>query len=201
MLEVYKKTVDWFLTKDKAGRKISIILALLAVLCYGAIQAYIYVDDLRNQRDLSVKERITRLEQQVKDCEVIYTDKIQLELDIQDLKTSIILIKASNDNLPIPFWIKDLKGKMLYVNKAFEKRYLFPRSLQAKDYIGTYDHDVFTVEEAKKFRIDDQRVIDANRPISFFEKVDSREFQVIKFPIKLGDYVYAIAGVEYVNFK
>lgn len=201
MLQTYTKIVDWFLKKDQPGRKIAIIIGILFLFGFSSIKIYVYISELRAAEKLSTIERIAKLEKQVEDCQEIYTQKLQLEADIQDLKTSIILIKASNDNLPIPFWIKDLKGKMLYINKAFEKRYLYPRGLTASDYIGTYDSDVFTAKEAEKFRRDDIKVIEANRPLSFNENVDGRQIEVIKFPVKLGDYVYAIAGLEYVHFK
>jgi PAS domain S-box-containing protein len=59
------------------------------------------------------------------------------------------------------FWIKDLEGRFVFVNRAFSD--LVRR--RAEDFLGKTDSDIFPAEIARTFMRDDRRVHETRQPI------------------------------------
>lgn len=208
MLEKFKKTVDWYNNLTGKGQKIAIQFAILLAIGFAGYQGYNYVSNLRELNKKYIDEKfesqnlkMAALQLQVKDCmnkDTIIANQAQ---EISDLKTALIVLKAASDKFPFPYWIKSEKGKMLFLNKAYYNKYLKHRGLKISDYIGEYDYDIWDKEIAESFRKNDGLIISANRPLTFIEVVNGEKLHVTKFPMYLEDYLYGIAGVEYLDFK
>lgn len=111
--------------------------------------------------------------------------------------TEIYLSKAWNSS-PIPMWIKDLNGKMVFLNDAYCAIY----GIRKSEYIGRTDFDVWPPEVAKEFRKMDSKVLNGESVEYGIEKIPSQSglrsydhLHVIKFPIKDGPKIVGIAGM------
>lgn len=192
MISDFKKRVDWFLSKGRYGQVIIILLLLIAYLGYNYhVSQEKIVFDVENLRNTVANQTITISKQQTK------IQELTRELDIS--KMNNILSKANEDTSPIPMFLVEIKtGKILWVNKAYEKKYLTPNNTNRQELIGTDGTYVFGENEIKKFKNNNKLVHDLNRPLTFSNEVNAT---ITKFPVKVGDYTYAIGGIEYVNFK
>jgi hypothetical protein len=189
--ETVQKALDWFLA-------LTIVhyfkLLLLLILMY---LGFNYVSH-EKERHASTQKQITMLEDKVIECNRVLQENTELREELTELKVNNIMLKASSDYLPFPFWIKDRSGVMIYLNSAYEQTYLRPRNLSALDYVGKRDEDVWGKEIGDKFRQHDSLVLAKDRPITFIE-LDGQKFT--KFTIRLGDYIIGVAGVEYIDYK
>lgn len=146
-----------------------------------------------DQINARLKESEVREEQCVKNYEA-------LSAQLQTLKASVTLLKASSPTVPIPMWVKDWNGVMLSLNDAYEKEFLFPNGKTREDYIGHTDTEVWGEEIAEQFRKNDNLAALSDEPISIYEKVEFasghfKEYNIIKYRNKLADMVVTIAGI------
>lgn len=109
----------------------------------------------------------------------------------------IYLAKAWNSS-PIPMWIKDIEGRMVFLNDAYCKIY----GVQKSEYVGKMDHEVWPPEVASEFRELDQKVLQGESVEYSVERIPNRagfrqydHLHVIKFPIKDGPKIVGIAGM------
>ncbi len=97
---------------------------------------------------------------------------------------------------PLPAWVKDLGGRMMFCNDAYEKHY----GISPAVYNDKYDSQVWSEEEAKRFRKHDLEVEEARTFKRFKEKIYNearqcyQELDVIKWPVTIGGYLLGIAG-------
>lgn len=122
-----------------------------------------------------------------------------LEDTINDLKFKLLLLETSHMELPIPMWIKDKKGVMLYVNKEYEKLFLHPMGKTASDYVGKMDSDIWPADVAAKFKFNDLRA--HGNTVYTFEELPIKDkvynLFVIKYPRKTGGEVIGVAGIAF----
>lgn len=78
-------------------------------------------------------------------------------------------LQAILDNTTAVIYSKNLEGRYLYVNTAFESLFQLDRT----QVVGKTDCDLFPTPTANKFRINDLRVLDQCKPTEFEEKVPS----------------------------
>lgn len=91
---------------------------------------------------------------------------------------------AFMDHLPGVAFMKDEKGKLIYVNACFENMFRTTR----REVLGRSDYDLFEPEVAAQNRRNDQIVIDEMRPLDVIEIVptpegSARHWRTLKFPI------------------
>lgn len=72
------------------------------------------------------------------------------------------------DNTPALIYAKDREGRLLFVNREFERLTGFP----AREIVGRTDSDLFAPDLAVRFRRNDLRVLLEGRAIEFEESGD-----------------------------
>jgi PAS domain S-box-containing protein len=121
------------------------------------------------------------------------TQQKEAELALQESEARL---KAILDGIPFPIFVKDLQGRYLQVNRA----YLQKNGKLPEEVLGKVDAELFSPEEALKFREEDQRAIQSAHPISYEHTVcrDGQELEkwITKFALRdrRGD-PYAVCGV------
>lgn len=179
-----QKYIDWFLDKN-AGRQVIVIILLVTV--------YLGYNYWNTQSDLK-KELISLREKVIEQDGLISS----LEKEVQNRKFKEILMRASDDASPVPEFIVDIKDyKIIWVNKAYEKKYLLPKFTNREEFIGTDGSYVFGEDVVINFHRNNKLVFLNRRPMTF----DEVGTTILKYPISVGDYTYAIRGIEYLIFK
>lgn len=141
--------------------------------------------------------RVAELEGQVlelRDKELDYLSRIKM------LETQLLLFESSQVDIPLPMWMKDLEGKMIFLNKETEAMFLTPRGLRMDDYIGKKDEDLWEPEIAKSFRQNDKEALRTGKMVRAIERVADGSggyfyVEVVKFPRKIGNNIIGIAGL------
>ncbi len=122
------------------------------------------------------------------------TEQIRME---EDLKKANDLLNAIINNTSAVIYVKDTSGRYLLVNRRFNT--LFSRS--CKEILGSTDFEIFPLENARRFRENDQQVLREQRIIQFEEQVlqngHQHTYLSIKFPL-YGSHAspYAVAGIS-----
>ena len=94
------------------------------------------------------------------------------------------LLQAVMDNSSSVIYIKDAKGRFLFINKRYLDRFM----LQRGEIVGRTDHDIFPREVADTFRANDMKVLEAGRALEFEEQALEPDNEVhiyfsVKFPL------------------
>jgi PAS domain S-box-containing protein len=95
-------------------------------------------------------------------------DITELKAATEALRQRELYLRATLDNLPFFFWLKDADCRFLAVNKVFANA--CGRSGPA-DVVGLTDHDVWPPELAQRYRTDDFEVMASRREKSVEERV------------------------------
>jgi PAS domain S-box-containing protein len=97
------------------------------------------------------------------------TDVTALKQATQDLRMREMYLRATLDNLPFLFWLKDADGRFLAVNQVFADACgkVSPDTL-----IGLCDLDIWPKELAEAYRNDDQAVMDSRQEKTVEEPVE-----------------------------
>lgn len=121
------------------------------------------------------------------------TEQKEVELALQESEARL---RAILDRIPFSIFLKDLEGCYLHANRF----YLQQRGFELGELIGKLDDELFTPEEAREFREQDQRALQSPDPVSY-ERIFSRNGKqlsqwVTKFALRdcQGD-PYAVCGV------
>ena len=114
------------------------------------------------------------------------------------LRQTYYLLESWMQNSPSVAFVKDLDGRITFVNRAFEKLF----GLSAGEIIGKTDCDLYPTSEetAEQMRANDHQVIEADKPLTIDETVmvngKPRDFVTIKFPLRDADgQITSIAGM------
>jgi PAS domain S-box-containing protein len=114
----------------------------------------------------------------------------------QALRDSQQLLQALMDNLSTVVFVKDLQGRYILVNPAFEQLFkLIPNSI-----IGRTDYDLFLRETADAYRAGDRLALDSGVSQQIEESVPTaggvRTFLTIKTPLRdASGKPYAVVGI------
>lgn len=121
------------------------------------------------------------------------TEQKEAELALQESEARL---KAILDGIPFSIFLKDLEGRYLHANRF----YLQQRGFELGELIGKLDDELFTPEEAREFREQDQRALQSPDPVSY-ERIFSRNGKqlsqwITKFALRdrRGD-PYAVCGI------
>lgn len=82
-------------------------------------------------------------------------------MDIKELKYNYQLLRDLMDHIPDVIYFKDKKGRLIMVNQAHAKAI----GLTPEEVAGKTDFDIFPKERAQVIFKDDQRVMEAGKPI------------------------------------
>ena len=100
------------------------------------------------------------------------------------------------DNTGLLIYIKDLEGKYLRANRAFQKIV----KLTQEEIIGKTDFDLFPMKEAEIFQINDKQILETRTTIKVLETLTidgiTHTFISVKFPLGIKDEIYGICGIS-----
>ena len=125
-----------------------------------------------------------------------------LEKEIQQLHQSETLLKSSRElfysflhDLPVPAFLKDLSGRYLHINTAFQSCF----KVSADELIGKKESVVWPPEIAGHLEQNDQQALAEGRPVTMSESLrtigESIKYKITRFPIlKKGVPIY-LAGI------
>ena len=113
------------------------------------------------------------------------------------LKASEQQLQSILDNSTTLIFLKDLEGRYLRLNRSFAE-VLGISQAQAR---GKTDYDLFPKEIAEKLRVNDQRVVEAGKPMEFEQVLKQeggpRTYLSVKVPLfDPAGKPYALAGVS-----
>lgn len=105
-------------------------------------------------------------------------------------------LRAVLDHNPAVCFLKDRRGRYLYVNRQFENKF----NLDRRGVIGKSDTQIFPAKQAAQFRANDLKVLRDGQPVEFEEKARYRDgvhtSLVSKFPLRDVDgKIYALCGI------
>lgn len=122
----------------------------------------------------------------------------KMDLDSRIYANSENYLARAWNSSPIPMWIKDINGVMVFLNDAYCTIY----GINKDDYIGKTDDVIWGREAAEHFKKLDDKVLEGGEVEYSIEDVPnkqtSRQFDkchVIKFPIFDGPRIVGIAGM------
>jgi PAS domain S-box-containing protein len=107
-------------------------------------------------------------------------------------------LDAILDNSTAPMWLKDRKGRYIFINRRFEEVF----NLKREAVVGKTDHDIFPRYLADGFRANDKRVLRDRRVLELEELVeqgdkDDLTFMTVKFPlIDESGEAYGVCGIS-----
>lgn len=123
----------------------------------------------------------------------------RIEEEVYDLRSKVILMESAHTDAPLPMWLKDAKGIILSVNKAYEETFLAGMGKTASDYIGYDDYSVWPDDIAAVYRVNDARVIRGKKPWRGREPVivngNKEDYRILKYPRYAGNIFLGIAGI------
>lgn len=124
----------------------------------------------------------------------------QINKDVVFLRSNLQTLSAVKNDLPVPVWLKDNNGKMLFVNSEYERLFLFPINKTKADYIGKYDSDIWPKETAEEYRANDIKAMQSNGPLYTVEQIPMvgtlrKSLQVIKYVQRKEGSIIGIGGV------
>lgn len=181
MVEQGKNTLDWFLNKNALKQLMILLLVIIGYLSW------------------NYHNNIQTLYADVEYLKVVKTENDSLKIELERKKFENILTQANEDNSPLPQWLTDAKtGNILWLNRACEVKYLIPKGLERDDLIGNDGTFLFGQTMAELYKYNNNLVLIKDRPITFSNEQQNK---ITKYPVKIGSYTYAIAGIEYIKFE
>ena len=116
----------------------------------------------------------------------------------EESRSSKLLLEAFVENSPSIIFIKDLDGRLIHINHAFEDLFGIGR----EDLLGKTDYDLYPTSKitAERMMANDRMVLEAGKPLAIEEvpKVngEDRSYITVKFPIRdeQGE-ITSIAGI------
>lgn len=150
-----------------------------------------------------VLSRVKQLEEDNDKCEDKYRILIR---QFEDLRVKVIHMEAANNDLPFPMWLKDMSGKMMYVNPEYERAFLEPMGKTAKDYIGKTDYDIWPQDVAANYMSHDRAAQKkglwvGNENITIDGSDVSADWKVIKYLRYAGKLPLGVSGMAVPLFK
>lgn len=145
----------------------------------------------------SYKQEVIQLRTEVNQIRVDLNTK---ENEVIQLRNQLMIFESSHVDVPVPIWLKDTEGKMLFLNDEYEKAILNPSGKTKQDYIGKKDVDVWGEKVGNSFYNNDREVMRKRHSIEFIEEWeglngDFYKGKVIKYPRFLNRTVIGIGGI------
>lgn len=153
---------------------------------------------LREQNnDLSTKQKEN--DERIKNAE---EKTAQLKNQLSEFKMLYMTYESLHLDLPLPQWVKSKDGRMVMVNRQYEKVFLIPVNKTALDYAGKTDIEFWGEEIGKHYSHNDNKVIDLEQPVYTLEptlnsKGDTIYWHIYKFPLYIGGKISAVGGLAY----
>lgn len=145
-------------------------------------------DELKKDHDL-LKIEVKAIRKQLQES----------EKETTTLRHQLMIFEGSHGDIPLPIWLKDTNGVMLYLNDEYERRILQPIGLTKEDYIGRTDFDVWDKHIAQNFVNNDLEVMRRKKPVEFDEEWSSGSQgfigKLIKYPRFMNSGSRTVIGI------
>jgi len=120
--------------------------------------------------------------------------------EISNLRNQLMIFESANADVPVPIWLKDTQGVMLFVNEEYERSILHPMNKTSEDYIGFTDSNVWSKKVSKQFQAHDKEVMRKKTSVQFTETWEGGngvtfEGRVLKYPRFMGDARKTVIGI------
>jgi len=120
--------------------------------------------------------------------------------EISNLRNQLMIFESANADVPVPIWLKDTQGVMLFVNEEYERAILHPMNKTSEDYIGFTDSNVWSKKVSKQFQVHDKEVMRKKTSVQFTETWEGGngvtfEGRVLKYPRFMGDARKTVIGI------
>ena len=120
--------------------------------------------------------------------------------EITNLRNQLMIFESANADVPVPIWLKDTQGIMLFVNEEYERALLQPINKTSEDYIGFTDSNVWSKKIAKQFQSHDKEVMRKKVSVEFTETWEGNngitfEGRVLKYPRFMGGARKTVIGI------
>jgi PAS domain S-box-containing protein len=117
-----------------------------------------------------------------------------------NLRNSEQRLQSILDNTPAIVYAKDLEGRYLLVNRAYEELRESTRELR-EHILNKTDFDLFPADVAEKFWANDRKVLAANKPLQFEETAPRDDaihtYVSVKFPLyDVSGAAFAVCGIS-----
>lgn len=145
-----------------------------------------------------LQSRVGELEKQL---EISRQKESEYQNRINTLENQLILFESSHIDIPLPMWMKDTQGKMVFLNRMYEDMFLIPRGYSINDYVGKTDFEVWSEDVAKDFVANDKTVMRTKKHTRVIEKVNDGSggafyVDVLKYPrMTHGGKVIGLSGI------
>lgn len=153
------------------------------------------VKEYKELYDVS-KQELSFLKKEVDHLRMRFNKK---DKEVSELRNQLMIFESSHADVPVPLWLKDVNGTMLFLNQEYESLLLHPVGKTMDDYIGKTDIEVWGKETGDKFLRNDNEVIRKRKPVEFTEIWKGNdcvyEGRVIKYPRFLGKTVIGVGGI------
>ena len=117
------------------------------------------------------EEKIANLEFEISEMRKV--ERLQSD-ELSSLRSQLLIFESSHSDIPLPMWLKDQNGKMLFVNRYYEDTFLIPFGKTGIEYVGKTDYDIWSKEVADGFVKNDQEVMRNGDHMTFIEKLEDK---------------------------
>jgi|DEB0MinimDraft_6_1074348.scaffolds.fasta_scaffold00263_3 PAS domain-containing protein len=152
----------------------------------------------REARMQRIDENIVRLETIFGKMEA--PDLVAFESALKNEGPMTGVLAEFCEQAPVPMWLKNREGKMLWFNEAYTS--IYGDFASVKNYVGSSDKVAWDSDTALGFDKNDKKVIETMQPVFCIEKLWNRKYEeyeqlaVIKWPVSLDNKVaVGVAGV------
>lgn len=114
----------------------------------------------RNDKDYVIDFLQNQIDAVSAKLEDLTKENIALKKTISTLQYQITVAETAHLDSPFPMWLKDTDGKMVSLNKSFEKHFLLPQGFTAGDLIGFKDESVWGQDLAKEMSDKDKEALE-----------------------------------------
>jgi PAS domain-containing protein len=144
-----------------------------------------------------LRGRVEHLEKRLEESRI---RELDYKSEISTLKNQLMIFESSQINIPLPMWMKDTDGRIVYVNHCFEDEILIPIGLSVNSILGKKDEEIFAMEEAEVYMKNDNIVLRTKESINVIEPIKDGSghpywARNLKYPRKLGSRVIGISGI------
>jgi len=144
-----------------------------------------------------LRDRIIFLE---KDREVERDSKLRLIHEVASLKNKLMVFESSHFDLPLPMWMKDVKGRMIFMNDSCQELILEPLGLKIEDYLGKTDVEFWGEEYGAQFSRTDNKVLRSKKPLDAIHTIldsnkEETSVMVLKYPRFHGNEIIGVGGL------
>ena len=149
------------------------------------------------------KKEVVQLRKDVDGLKELFKEKHD---EVIALRNQLMIFESSHVDIPVPIWLKDTNGVMLFLNEEYERKILQPIGKTMDDYIGKKDSDVWGDITGKMFTDNDKKVMRLKKPVQFIETwegLNGDVFQgvLIKYPRFLNNKTVIGIGGLIMNIK